>query len=365
VLRAVDDAMNGALGFDRREVLTATLTLPPRAYATPDQRRQFVAAVSERMAARPAVRTVAVVSHLPYAEAGRRRPLIPEGPASPAVEVRSAAERLITPDYFAALRIAAVAGRGLHGGDTTGAPLVALVSAGLAAEFWPGRDPIGRRFRQAADGPWIEVVGVVADVRHDWLFNTRNATVYRPYAQDPTATLSFVVRTQGDPADLAGDLRRAVGAVDPDQPLLAVRTMQTVIDDRSGGIRYLSRALAAMSGIAFVLAVTGIYALVSYLTARRTREIGVRMALGATPGDVVRLATRQTAGLGALGLIGGVALALAAMRAMEAALFGLIAPSPWVLAGATAILATAVLLAGYLPARRAAGLDPTVALRTE
>ena len=120
-----------------------------------------------------------------------------------------------------------------------------------------------------------------------------------------------------------------------------------------------------MSGIALVLAVTGIYALVTFVTARRTREIGVRMALGATPGDVIRLTTRQTAGLAAVGLVTGMALALGAMRAMEAALFGLIAPSPWVLAGATAGLGAAVLLAGYLPARRAAGLDPTTALRTD
>jgi ABC-type antimicrobial peptide transport system permease subunit len=216
----------------------------------------------------------------------------------------------------------------------------------------------------ATDGPWFEVVGVSGDILHGWFMNQRRPTFYRPVAQDAGLSLAFVVRASGNPLDLAGELRRAIMAADPDQPILELRSMEQVVADSVGGINYLAKALAAMGGLALVLALMGVYSLVAYVAARRTQEFGVRMALGATRWQVIRLNVHQALVITGLGLAMGTGFALVLGRVMASALFGLVSLELLPLAVMTVVLGLTALAAGFLPARRAANLDPTEALRT-
>ena len=172
---------------------------------------------------------------------------------------------------------------------------MALVSQVLAERYFSGDDPIGRRFKLAEDGEWITIVGVIGDVVHDWFANRRNPTVYLPLAQDPTLRVALAARSAGAPETLATAVRQAVAAADPDQPLLTLRTMEQVVTDRVAGVNYFARVLTVMSGLALVLALTGMYSLMAFLAARSTKEVGVRVALGATTRQVTWLAASRAA----------------------------------------------------------------------
>lgn len=364
ILGAVDGAANGALGFDKRNVMTAQLTLPDGPYQSPERRRQFVAHVVDRLRGMPAIESVGVVAFLPYQGTSSNRPIHPEGVELTPAELRRADLQRVTPEYFATMRIPILAGRGLSDADTAETRPVVVVSRSFADRYWPGEHAIGRRFRIAADGPWLEVVGLAGDIMHDWFMQQRRPTFYRPVAQDPPFMMAFTVRTFGDPLAVAGELRRAIGVADPDQPILQLATMEQVVEDKVGGIAYLARALAAMSGIALVLSMMGVYSLIAYLASRRTQEIGVRMALGATRWQVVRLTIIHALVITGLGLAIGTALAVALGQVMASALFGLVTLRAWPVVTMIVALGLVSVGAGYLPARRAAALDPTDALRT-
>jgi putative ABC transport system permease protein len=364
ILGAVDRATNGVLGFDKHGLMTASLTLPERPYESPDRRRQFVAGVLDRLQGLAGVTDVAAVSTLPYSGSTTSRPLTPEGAPADAVR-RDVNLQRVSPAYFETMRTPLVAGRHLNDADRPDTPPVAVVSQALADRYWQGLDPVGRRFRLSNDGDWITVVGVASDVIHDWFTGRREPTVFRPLAQDPTPYMTFLARTAGAPGALARDIRAAVRAVDPDQPILALQTMDEVIVDKVAGVAYFARILTVMSGVALLLALTGIYSLMAYLTARRTREIGVRVALGATTAQVTRLAATRATWIVVGGVAVGGALAVALSAVMQSALFGLVVPQPAVIAGAIAALSIVTMAAGYLPARKAARQDPWAALRTE
>lgn len=365
ILGAVNRAANGATGFDKRNLITARLTLPEGPYADAQRRRTFSARVLETIRALPSVTDAAVISALPYTNLAASRTLFLDGQPADDATPRTVDLQRTTPEYFSALRIPLVAGRNLSDGDGPEAPRVALVSQKLAEEYWPAQDPIGRRFRLEKDGDWVTVVGVVGDVLQDWFTGKRLPTVYRPLGQDPTFSMTFVARTSGDPLLLADAVRRAVTAADPDQPIENLATMDDVIRAKVTGIDYFARVLTVMSGLALVLALTGMYSLMSYLSARRTKEIGLRLALGATRQQVMWLTANRAGRITAGGVLAGVALATMLSRVMQSALFGLVSPSAAVLVGAVALLTAVTMAAGYVPARRAARQDPWVALRTE
>jgi predicted permease len=365
MLSGVDRAVNGEMGFDKRGVVFARVMLPERPYADAERRRQFAAGVLERVRAIPAVSNAAVISNLPYSGGNVSRLLFPEGVTLRESEARYVDFRRATPDYFTTMRIPLVAGRGLTTADREGTEAVAVVSQSLADRYWPNGDAIGRRFRVATDGEPITVVGIVGDVLHDWFQQRRAPTVYRPLAQDAPFAQAIVVRTVGDPLGVAGDLRRAVAALDGDQPIMTLQTMENLIRERTAGITYIAGMIAVVAGIALVLALMGLYSLMSYLVSRRTQELGVRLALGATKWQIVALTTRRGLYITLAGVLGGAVIAAMTGRLMESALYGIIAVNAWHLPMFTAVVAAVSALASYLPARRTARLDPTTALRSE
>jgi putative ABC transport system permease protein len=365
LLSAVDQAVNGAMGFDKDRLLVARVALPEGPYAEPERRRQFAAGVLDRVRAIPAVSRAAMVSNIPYTGGNTSRQFYPDGDTLTSSEARPVDYRRATPDYCETLGIPLLAGRSLHDGDRDGTQAVAVVSQSLVDRYWPQQDPLGRSFRLAADGPPITVVGVVGDVLHDWFQRRRAPTVYRPSAQDAPLNQTFVVRTVGDPMRMAGDVRRAVAAVDADQPILLLQTMDAVIADRTAGLTYISGMITVVAGIALALALMGLYSLMAYIISRRTQELGVRLALGATRWQIVALTTRAGLRVTGVGLILGAALAFAAGRLMESALYGVVVLSVPELALVIAAVAVVSVTATYLPTRSAARLDPVAALRAE
>jgi putative ABC transport system permease protein len=365
MLTAADRAVNGVLGFDKDNLLVARIVLPERPYEDAERRRQFIEGVLARLRAVPAVTDAAMVSNLPYAGSNTSRQLWPEGLDLRASEARNVDYRRVTPNYFTTIGIPLLAGRALNSSDRTGGQDVAVVSQSLAERYWPGADPVGRRFRLAEDGPWITVVGVSGDVLHDWFMQRRVPTVYRPVSQDAPFGHAIVVRTVGDPLGLAGEVRRAVANIDADQPILTLATMNGLMKDRTSGINMIAKMLMAISVIAFAMAVMGLYSLMTYIVSQRTQELGVRLALGASRWQILGATLGPGARITLGGLAVGVLAATALGRLMESILFGIVAVQAWQLAALVVVIAGVAALATYLPARRTAGMDPTVALRAE
>jgi putative ABC transport system permease protein len=365
MLSAADSAVNGALGFDKSRLMTAQLVLPDRPYADVELRRQFVARVVERMQANPAAEIVAVTNSLPYSQNNAQRQIFPEGETLNPQEALSADMRRISPPFFSALGIPLVAGRFFTDNDREDTAAVAIVSQNFARRYWPDQDPLGRRFRTSADGPWLTVVGVSGDVLHNWFLNQRRPTYYRPLAQDSSPLLTFAIRTTGNPETLAGDLRRAILAADPSQPIDKLMTMDAVVAERTGGLLFLAQALSVIALIAFTLAVAGVYSLMAYIVSQRTREIGVRLALGATWWQVIRLTTGLAVKIAMIGAAVGTAMAIGIGRVMQSMLQGIASNELLTLAGLVLVLMAVTIAAAFLPARRAANMDPTTALKAE
>jgi putative ABC transport system permease protein len=361
-MTAAYQTVNGRLGFDKDNVLVAQLNLPERNYEMPEKRRRFITEVSAAMRVIPAASEVGAVSIVPAAFNNWSRRFFPEGQNITEQEARTAQYRMATPEYFAAMKIPLMRGRLFNDGDRTDTPPVAMLSTTLARRYWGDGDPLGKRFRLALDGPWITVVGVSGDIVHNW-FDRRLDMFYVPISQAAPYSVAFAVRTIGDPRALAGDLRRAVAAVDPDQPIAALQSLDTMVEERAAGFVFISRALGIVGLIALVLSIIGIYSLMAFLTTQRTQEIGVRMALGATRWQVVRVTASRAFVITVAGAIIGSALAVGAGRVMESLLYGLVASNFAQLGALVVVLGVVALLAAYVPARRAARVDPMTALR--
>jgi putative ABC transport system permease protein len=359
---AADQTVNGALGFDKDNVLVAQLNLPERNYSDADKRRRFISEVIESMRTIPAVTAIGATSISPAAFNNHSRRFFPEGAELKEHEARSAQFRSATREYFAALKARLIRGRLFDDSDRADGPPVAIVSAALASRYWGDADPIGKRFKLAIDGPWITVVGVVGNVVHNW-FVKQMDTVYRPISQSAPYSVAFAVRTVGDPHAVAGDLRRAVATVDADQPIASLATLEQNVEDRAGGFMFIARALGVVGLIALVLSIIGIYSLMAFLTTQRTQEIGVRMALGASRWQVVRATTARALGITVAGTIIGALLGFGAGRIMQSAMDGAVTNNIAQLAVISTVLAVAALLAAYLPARRAAAIELMTALR--
>ncbi len=355
--------------FDMKNLLTMTVSLSESAYPRDSDVAAFYRSVLEGAQAIPGVESVGVVNRLPILmeQWSALKPVSLEGKSG--AEARASAIVFkVSPGYFPALRIPQTRGQVLTEQNTPGAMRVAVINETLARS-WRGEDPIGRRLRLEGLGPeqpWTTVVGVVGDV----IFDARKAPlpgVYLPSAQSPERTMTFVARTLTPPLGLEEPLKRALWAVDKDQPVEDMRTLEQMVSDELASAYALVEIVVAFAVLALALASAGVYSVVSYVVAQRTHEIGVRMSLGARPRDVMQLVAKDAlvlVGSGvAVGLLG--AFAFGRLLGHELADIGIRSYDPITFLGVSLLLMAAALLACYLPARRATKVDPMVALRYE
>jgi putative ABC transport system permease protein len=366
LLRQVDK------GFTAENLLTMHMVLPMPKYGKPEARRAFYDEVLRRIEELPGIDSAGVITFLPLSFNGMNFSFSVEGRPTPSdMKLPFALYRVVSPHYFDAMGVTLQRGRFFDAHDTAGSQLVTLISRQLAAQYWPNEDPIGKRIKIGPlDSPnqWLTVVGVVADVRQAELYGDPRMDLYVPYAQERRGFVTprdLVVRTKGDATSVAGAVRQAIWSVDKDQPVSNVRTMDQVFAAAISKERFQALLLGLFAALALVLACVGLYGVISYSVAQRTHEIGVRVALGAQPVDVLRLMIRQGMTLTLVGLIVGIAAGSVATRVLSDMLYGVSTTDPLTFVGVPAFLLLVAFVACYIPARRATRIDPLVALRYE
>jgi putative ABC transport system permease protein len=360
-------------GFEPASLLVVDLPLSPVSYRQDLARTSMVERTIERAASLPGARRAAVTTGLPMSGGGATihfniagKP--PKGPE----EYRLAGYRAVTPGYFETLAIPLRSGRTFTERDRQGAPPVAIINESMARQYFNDVNPIGQRFaigtEPDAESVFFEIVGVVGDVKQSFEAGAKSE-YYLPYGQYPHPVLagmyrnvSLVLKTERNPTALVSSVRAALQEIDPDQPLVKVRTMEQAIGDSIAQPRLRTVLLTVFAGVAVVLAVFGVYGVMAYTVLQRTQEIGVRVALGASQQEVVRMVVGEGARLTAIGVVLGLAGAILASRALEGMLFEMPGLDPLTFAGAALVLSAAAVLASYLPARRAASVPPIIAL---
>ena len=352
-------------GFRADNVLSFRLSLPSARYAEDPQVRAFYESVLERLAGLPGVLSAGAVHLTPLGGSNWNPSLRVEGRAGKVLG--SVDWRVATPGYFRTVGIPLLAGRAFDGSDRADASGVALVNQTFARRVFPGESPLGRRINTGFEGKdeWVTIVGVIGDVKHHGLAVPPEPEMYRPFAQNPIGSMTVMLRTSSDPLGVAADARKAVWDLDGDVPVSEVQPLEDVVAKSMAQPRSVTALLAVFAGIALLLGAVGIYGVMAYAVAHRRHEIGIRMALGARRGDVLRLILVQGAVLALLGLLAGLPLTAAATRLLRSLLFGIAPTDPLTLAGVSLLLALVALLASYLPARRAMEVDPVQALRYE
>ena len=355
-------------GFRAEGVMTGSVELPRVRFGAVRARADFYRAGRERLAALPGVAAAAVAVPIPFWGGETAGSFTIEGRLPGPGEPRPhGGFRLVSPDYFSALRIPVRRGRVFDERDAIGTEPVALVDENLARQYWPDDDPIGKRIRRTTSGAeWATIVGVVGHVAHADLAAGSGAGVYYyPIQQRPPPIASFVVKSATATPPAASAVRRAIHAVDPARPVFDLRTMEARISASFGARRFAVLLLVLFAATALLLAALGTYGVVGYRVGQRTKEIGTRMALGAQPGDVLRMIMRETLTLAALGLGLGAAGGFLLSRSVAAMLYDVVPADPLSFTAASACLLGAASAAGYVPARRAARVDPLRALRHE
>jgi putative ABC transport system permease protein len=355
-------------GFNTENVLTMVVRLPAAKYKDPQMVAFFRQAV-ERIRALPGVRSVGIVNYLPlYGGLGAATSFSIEGrPEPPPGEKPGTNVRVADDGYFGTMGIPLLRGRNFTDVEEAEARHVILVSESFARKYFPGEDPLGKRVTipMSANPAPTEIVGVVGDVRYDNLTDEAQPTAYFPHPELTYEFMTLVIRTSGDPAEMAPAVRREISALDPDQPVSDVRTMNQVMADTVGRARFNTLLLGLFAGLATLLAAIGIFGVMNYSVTLRMREIGLRMALGAQPARVLMLVLRQGLLLTLVGIGTGLAGALALTRLMSGLLYGVGASDPATFAAIVPLLAVVSLVACYVPARRATRIDPLIALRYE
>jgi putative ABC transport system permease protein len=361
-------------GFRPSNLLTAKIALPLARYDTDQKRDAFFRNLLPRLEQPPGVRSAALAMLLPTTAWIRTNITQVEGKAAldPADAASYAVVQSTTPDYFRTLGISLKRGREFTARDNTPeSPPVMIVNETLARRLWPeypgGVNPVGMHVKEAYDKAlgWMEVVGIVADIREGGLGSDAVAEFYLPLAKHPPQTAFVMVRTEGDPIRFANTIREQVLAVDRDQPIADVRTMEAVFEATLGQRRLTMLLLDVFAGVALLLAVSGIYGVAAYSVAQRTQEVGIRRALGAQQGDILRLILGAALRLALTGVAIGMGGAFALTRVMKNLLFQVNAADPATFAGIALIFVVVALAAGYIPARRAARIGPMAALRAE
>jgi putative ABC transport system permease protein len=361
--------LNMEMGFDRTHVLTLHVALPDERYRKADQVRNYYDRAIRQIQALPSVQSAACATSVPSGWSWDWTEYTAEGrpPAAPG-ELPSTISQVVSPDFFATLRVRLLKGRLISAEDGANAPLVAVISQSMAQKNWPDQNPIGRHVKLGRpDGPEPErtIVGVVGNVQIMPFDPTPSPTTYVPFAQMPRSSSAIVVRTSGNPTNLAAGVITQLRAIDPAVPAYDVRPLEQVFSDSLSGVNSSAQMMLIFAFVGLVLAAAGIFAVMAYSVSQRTHEIGVRMALGARRVDVLRLVVESALKMAAIGLAIGITLALFMAHAISSAVFGVIRVDPPVFIVLTAVLGIVAALAAYVPARHASKVDPMVALRYE
>jgi len=350
-------------GFRAESAMVADVSLPDKKYHGDAKQAAFAAQVCERLSAIPGVTHAAATQSLPFGGDYVLSFAI-DGKNVAVGDQPAANYYAVTPDYFKAMGIPLLRGRLFTQGDAAGTHLVTIVSQTLAARFFPGTDPIGRRINIQNDtGVWSEIVGVVGDVKQYGLATDAPPANYEPFAQHPFGFQTFVVSTSGATAGLSGGIRSAIRSVDPEQPVGSIRPLTELVKGSVSSQHFAMSLFMVFSAAALLLASIGIYGVMAYSVTQRTGEIGVRMALGAQHGDILWLIAGQGVRLIAIGIAGGLVASLILTRFMASMLYGVGAADPMTMAGACAVLGVAGFAACLLSAARATRIEPIAALR--
>jgi putative ABC transport system permease protein len=353
-------------GLRPDNVLTMGISLPDAKYKEPQSTATFFRQLLERVSALPGVQAAGVINLLPLQQWGFNGDFQIEGlpPCSPG-QAPIVEYRTVSPDYFRAMGVRLLSGRFLNDQDAEKSEHVILINQSFAQRHFPNQSPIGKRIDVGING-WMTIVGVVADVKQAALTDATRVEFYAPHSQVQLSnSMTLVVRASSDPTALVAAIRRETRALDPAQPIFNVKTMDTVIGESISDRRFNMVLLGVFSGLALLLAVLGIYSVMSYTVSRSTREIGIRMALGAQSGDVLKLVLGHGAALSAVGMGVGLLVAFALTRVMTGLLFGVSATDPITFLLIALLLMAITLLACYVPARRAIQIAPVIALRYE
>jgi putative ABC transport system permease protein len=369
LLRSFAQLLKVDPGFRPDGVLTMRVALPDAVYSKPEQVRGFYRELLDRVQRLPGVQSVGAVSALPLSGQGGSGTTTIDSQSVPLEDTTPEADqRVVAADYFKAMGISLIRGRAFEARDSDGAPPVAIVDESLAQTYWANQDPIGKRLHpggRRSSAPWVTVIGIVRHVRNRTLESRSRVEVYWPENQRPSGAMTLAVLASGNPISLAPTIEREVSAIDPDLPVYRINTMTEVMGDSLQRRRVALILLAGFAGLAFLLASVGIYGVTSYGVAQRQMEIGVRMALGADRGQVMRMMIWGGMGTIAVGLVLGLILALSLTRLMSGLLFAVRASDPVALGGAALLLTVAAFFAIFIPARKATRVNPMVALRYE
>lgn len=360
LVKMFEGFVNRYYGYDPKNVLQFQVSLPPADYPTDAQLINFYDRLLRQFQSLPAAQVAAVRIRGTDARLSiEGRPEARPGDPQPELEA-------VSPGLLSSMRIPLVEGRFLSDRDRPESAPVAVISQSVAHYYWPGSDPVGHRIKLGDyNSRWLTIVGVCGNVVDDWFGGRPSLTAYVPYTQHPDRNAEFLIRTFGNPAHIAGAARAAARQVDRDLPLYAVKTMENGLLEQTAGIRSAAQAMSTYAVVALLLAATGIFAIVSFFVAQRTRDIGVRMALGAQSSDVLKLTLAGTLRLTFQGLLMGALIAFGFMRFVSSMLYHVVQLDGTTFAACAVLLALAALLASYLPAYRATRIDPLIALRQE
>jgi putative ABC transport system permease protein len=369
LIRSIIHLQQASPGFNPENLLTMNVWLPRVKYPDAPKWNAFYDQISQRIRALPGVQGVGLTSVLPISSNFDRRGFQVETHPAPRGAEPEADTYFVTPGYLQTMQIPLLKGRALTEQDTDKTEPVALVSETLARRYWPGEEAIGKRLKfpgsESRPQPWRTVVGLTPDVKQYGVDKEATMQLYLPAAQFPSSTLTLVVRTSNDPAQMLGAVRNEIRAVDPNQAVFEVATMEELLSAAIAQRRFVMFLLAVFAGLALALAAIGIYGVMSYTVTQRTRELGIRLALGAQPAALLRLVIGQGMRLALFGIGLGLLAAAALTRLLQTLLFE-VSATDWVTFTAiTLLLGLVALLACWIPARRAAKVDPMIALRCE
>ena len=355
-------------GFQAQGAVSFTISLSQRQYSAPEQQAAYFSQALDRAAAIPGVQIAGATDALPTSDTYHGSGLhLLDRPEPAPKDLPIVLTDVATPDYFRAMQIPLLRGRYFQEADRKNSPLVAIVDEWSAKRYWPNQDPIGKELKLSKSGAAMQVVGVVGNVDRGILakFVTDVGQVYTPFAQDPKPLMMIVVRSTRDPADLIPSVRKAIADLDSSQPIFQVKSLDAARDGQQVPQRLATLLLGGFAALALLLATIGIYGVVSYAVGQRTREIGIRLAIGAQSGDVLRMVLRQGFVLTVFGIAIGMAGAALLTRVLAGLLYGVRPMDPVTFASGVALLAGTSFLATLIPARRAMRVDPIVALRYE